>query len=33
MRAIRWNDWAWNLKAAAKLAGRVIKLVTGKAVR
>jgi anaerobic magnesium-protoporphyrin IX monomethyl ester cyclase len=33
LRAVRWKDWAWNIRNAVKLAARVVKLINGKAVR
>jgi radical SAM superfamily enzyme YgiQ (UPF0313 family) len=33
LRAVRWSDWGWNLSRAAKLLGRLGKVVTGGSVR
>jgi radical SAM superfamily enzyme YgiQ (UPF0313 family) len=33
LRAIRWTDWRWNISRAAKLMGRLGRVVTGGSVR
>ncbi len=33
LRAVRWNDWAWNWMGVKKVAGRVLRLARGGAVR
>ena len=33
LRAVRWNDWAWNWMGFKKVASRVFMLAKGTAVR